>query len=264
MISLTEPLGGFPALARQYKQLTHELMGKLELTGETVQLAPTEDALENEALDPGRTYLIKGGMLGVKCQGRRLFMWDEGDLMLPDAGGDQALTFFAENKVLMAAYDTLELVRALLANEETARLWTRLLTLQQAMLVRILAANVDEDTQTTPGFAYYQSGDVIIQQGDRAEYVFSLFEGQADVIVDGVTVGQVGEGEVLGAMALLTDSPRSATIQATSRCSVVKVPRDQFKSLIRTNPTMIHGLLTDMAKQIKSLNQQVVDLSNQG
>jgi CRP-like cAMP-binding protein len=62
-------------------------------------------------------------------------------------------------------------------------------------------------------------------------------------------------------MALLTHSPRSATIKAKSRCSVVKVPKDQFKNLIRTNPTMIHGLLTDMARQIKKLNHQVVELS---
>lgn len=262
MISLTEPAGGFAGLVRQYKQLTQELIGKLDITGETVQLHPTEDALHN-GLDHEHSYLVKGGMLGVKCHDRRLFLWDEGDLVLPDAGG-QDLTYYAENKVLLTSYNTLELVRTLLAHEDTARLWTRLLTLQQAMLVRILAAHVDEDTQTTPGFAYYQAGEIIIQQGDRADYVFSLFEGSADVVVDGVTVGEVTEGEVLGAMALLTESPRSATIKAKARCSVVKVPRDQFKSLIRTNPTMIHGLLTDMANQIKSLNQQVVELSNQG
>jgi CRP/FNR family cyclic AMP-dependent transcriptional regulator len=262
MLSLTEPAGGFAGLVRQYKQLTQELIGKLDITGETVQLHPTEDALHN-GLDHEHSYLVKGGMLGVKCHDRRLFLWDEGDLVLPDAGG-QDLTYYAENKVLLTSYNTLELVRTLLAHEDTARLWTRLLTLQQAMLVRILAAHVDEDTQTTPGFAYYQAGEIIIQQGDRADYVFSLFEGSADVVVDGVTVGEVSEGEVLGAMALLTESPRSATIKAKARCSVVKVPRDQFKSLIRTNPTMIHGLLTDMAKQIKSLNQQVVELSNQG
>ena len=40
-----------------------------------------------------------------------------------------------------------------------------------------------------------------------------------------------------------------------------KVPRDQFAMLIRSNPTMIHSLLVDMAKHIMRLNKQVVDLS---
>jgi CRP-like cAMP-binding protein len=42
---------------------------------------------------------------------------------------------------------------------------------------------------------------------------------------------------------------------------VVKVPKHQFKDLIRTNPGMIHSLLTDMARQITDLNSQVVQLS---
>jgi CRP/FNR family cyclic AMP-dependent transcriptional regulator len=259
MISLAEPAGGFSGLMRQYKKLVNDLMAGIELDGETVQLEPTEKALDN-GLEDGKTYLIKGGMLGMKCQNKRLFMWDEGDLVFPDAGG-QGVDYYAESAVLLAAYDTLALVRAILGNENSARIWTRLLMIQQALMVRILAARVDEDTHTTPGFAHYQPGDIIIKQGDPADYVFSLFEGEADVLVDNVAVGKVGEGEVLGAMALLTHSPRSATIRAKTRCSVVKVPKDQFKTLIRTNPTMIHGLLTDMAKQIKNLNQQVVDLT---
>jgi hypothetical protein len=39
------------------------------------------------------------------------------------------------------------------------------------------------------------------------------------------------------------------------------VPKTQFKHLIRSNPTMIHGLMTDMANQIKKLNAQIVQLS---
>ena len=108
---------------------------------------------------------------------------------------------------------------------------------------------------------YFEPGDVIIRQGEPADYVFSLFEGQADVLVDDVVVGHVSEGEVLGAIALLTHSPRSATVRAKHRCSVVKVPKHQFKNLIRTNPGMIHSLLTDMARQITDLNNQVVQLS---
>lgn len=261
MISLAEPAGGFSGLARQYKHQVNELMQAIDLPGETLQLEATEDATR-QGMDPGRTYLIKGGMLGMKCQNRRLFMWDEGDLVLPDAAGDKdAITWFAESAVLLAGYDTIELVRAILANDDTARTWTRVLMIQQGLMVRILAARVEEEPHTTPGFAYYQPGDTIIKQGDPADYVFSLFEGAADVLVDNVVVGQVGEGEVLGAMALLTHSRRSATIRAKTRCSVVKVPKDQFKTLIRTNPTMIHGLLTDMARQVKRLNQQVVELT---
>ena len=231
----------------------------LPLQPQTLPLAPTDDALKY-GMCRDTTYVVKGGMLGMRCQDRKLFTWDEGDLILPDAGNDE-ITYYAESSVLLGAYPTVELVDAVLADEQMARLWTRILTTQQGMLTRLLAAHVPEEHHTTPGFAYFEPGNIIIHQGEPADYVFSLFEGEADVLVDNVVVGHVSEGEVLGAIALLTHSPRSATVRAKSRCSVVKVPKHQFKNLIRTNPGMIHSLLTDMARQVKSLNGQVVELS---
>ncbi|MDF1821672.1 MAG: cyclic nucleotide-binding domain-containing protein [Alcanivoracaceae bacterium] len=262
MIPLVETPASFSSLSRQYKRLANELLDKIDLDADTLQLPASKNAYKN-GMDPGRVYLVKGGMLHMACMGRRLFTWDEGDLVLPDAAPEStdALLFSTDSPALLASYDTLELVRAILANDDCARLWTRLLMTQQGIMTRLLAAVTEEQPTTTPGFAYYQPGDVIIQQGDPADYVFSLFEGSADVLVDDVTVGEVGEGEVLGALALLTNSPRSATVRAKTRCSVVKVPKTQFKHLIRSNPTMIHGLMTDMANQIKKLNTQIVQLS---
>jgi CRP-like cAMP-binding protein len=99
---------------------------------------------------------------------------------------------------------------------------------------------------------------VIITQGERAQYVFNLTAGLADVLVDDVPVGIISPGEIFGAMAALTHADRSATVRARSRCSVVKVPTSQFTDLIRSNPATIHALLTDMANSIVSLNEQLV------
>ncbi len=264
MISLAEPTPGFSALMRQYKRQVDELLNRLALPSEPVSLKASDNLL-SAGMIAGKTYLVKTGMVGVKSMGRRLFTWDEGDLILPDAAPDasDSLAYTTEAPVMLQCYDTLTLVRAALSDAESARMWTRMLMTQQSIVMRLLASQSDAETQTTPGFAYYQPGDLIIEQGDRADYVFSLFEGSADVIVDHVVVGEVSEGEVLGALAVLTHSPRSATVRARTRCSVVKVPKDQFKTLIRSNPTMIHGLMTDMAKQIKKLNDKVVQLSGQ-
>lgn len=263
MISFAEPTGGFPALARQYKRLVNELLARVALQPRILQLPATPDAFA-AGMERDAVYLVKGGMLGMSSRNRKLLIWDEGDLILPDAAPDlqDAMQFHAESAVLLAAYDTRELVQAVLASDENARLWTRLLATLQAMIMRLLAAHVEEEAQTTPGFAWFNPGEIIIQQGDQADYVFSLFEGSADVLVDNVVVGEVNEGEVLGAIAVLTRTTRSATVRARTRCSVVKVPKDQFTHLIRSNPTMIHGLLTDMANQIRKLNATVVELSS--
>ena len=264
MIPLVEVSSGFSPLAKQFKRLSQELLSQLDINGSSTELPACKNALKH-GIVPGRTYTVKTGMVHVICQGRKLFTYDEGDLILPDPAPDSsdALIYSCDSPALLTGYDTLELVRAALARESSAKIWTRLLMTQQGTLMRLLAARTEEETNTTPGFAYYQKGDEIIRQGDPADYVFSLFEGSADVLVDNVVVGQVQEGEVLGALAVLTQAPRSATVRARTRCSVVKVPNDQFKTLIRSNPTMIHGLLTDMANQIKKLNAQVVNLTGE-
>jgi hypothetical protein len=41
---------------------------------------------------------------------------------------------------------------------------------------------------------------------------------------------------------------------------VVKVPKDQFTELIKSNPATIHSLLIDMANSIVNLNEQLVGL----
>ena len=63
-----------------------------------------------------------------------------------------------------------------------------------------------------------------------------------------------------GAMAALTHADRSATVKAKTACSVVKVPKEQFTDLIKSNPATIHSLLIDMANSIVNLNEQLVGL----
>ena len=96
--------------------------------------------------------------------------------------------------------------------------------------------------------------------GERADYVYTMSTGVAEVLVDEVTVGRIGEGEIFGAMAALTNADRSATVRAKTPCTVVKVPREQFSELIRRNPATIHSLLVDMANSIVNLNEQLVGL----
>ena len=61
-------------------------------------------------------------------------------------------------------------------------------------------------------------------------------------------------------MAALTQADRSATVKAKTTCSVVKVPKEQFTELIKSNPATIHSLLIDMANSIVNLNEQLVGL----
>ena len=70
------------------------------------------------------------------------------------------------------------------------------------------------------------------------------------------------EGLRIGAMTRQREVERSATVKAQTKCSVVKVPKEQFTDLIKSNPSTIHSLLIDMANSIVNLNEQLVGLSS--
>src|ERR1700690_1546451 len=64
-----------------------------------------------------------------------------------------------------------------------------------------------------------RNGEVLMRQGDSADGLYLVGSGRLQVSIvheDGSeeVINEVGRGEVVGEMALLTDSPRSATITA--------------------------------------------------
>ena len=173
---------------------------------------------------------------------------------------DSAVYYRSEVGARLHSYPALEFMRRVFSEPAAMRLWSRLLVTYAGLMLRIAAAHVPEEAPATPGYEDYAPGDIIIRQGDRADYVFNMSSGVAEVLVDDVTVGRIGEGEIFGAMAALTHADRSATVRAKTACSVVKVPKEQFTELIKSNPATIHSLLIDMANSIVNLNEQLVGL----
>lgn len=92
----------------------------------------------------------------------------------------------------------------------------------------------------------YETGSVVIRQGDPAEYFFVLVEGRVQVeheehelpdapddfdyepISTYTVIADLGPGEFFGEMALLSDAPRSASVVVTERCQVLALSRGAF------------------------------------
>lgn len=83
---------------------------------------------------------------------------------------------------------------------------------------------------------------VLMQEGSRAQEFIIINSGTARVsreTDDGVTtVANVGSGEILGEMALLTGSPRNATATATTDLGVLVSSAREFRSILRIAPTV--------------------------
>jgi CRP-like cAMP-binding protein len=251
------------ALSAQFRKLVASLQEAVNMAGTPLEVDVTPDG-DFRGYDGGQFYIVRRGTITARYQGKTIYTLEEGDILLPDIAGtldeNIAVNYGSEAGALVQSYPALDFMQRVFDEPQAIRLWTRLLVTYAGLMLRITAANTLEDTTATPGFEIYEPGDVIIRQGDRADYVFNMSSGVAEVLVDDVTVGRIGDGEIFGAMAALTHADRSATVKAKTTCSVVKVPKDQFTELIKSNPATIHSLLIDMANSIVNLNEQLVGL----
>jgi CRP-like cAMP-binding protein len=249
------------ALGQQFRLLVGELLQLVNIPPmpHAVDITPAGNF---RGFDGSQFYVVREGAITARYQGRTIYTLEEGDILLPDITGglDQsiAVLYGTDTGARLHSYPGLEFMQRVFDEPTAIRLWTRLLVTYAGLMLRIAAASAPEDPPATPGFEAYNPGDIIIRQGDAADYVYNMSQGEAEVLVDGVVVARIGDGEIFGAMAVLTRTARSATVRARTHCSVVKVPKEQFTELIKNNPVTIHSLLVDMAHSIVNLNGQLV------
>lgn len=82
----------------------------------------------------------------------------------------------------------------------------------------------------------YQAGEALMRQGDAAEGLLIILEGQAHAVLrsqDGADhlIGRFSRGDLVGEMALVTRAARSATVIADSPVRALLVPTPEFDRL---------------------------------
>ncbi|MBL4866607.1 MAG: cyclic nucleotide-binding domain-containing protein [Pseudomonadales bacterium] len=212
-----------------------------------------------------RFYTVIDGCVCFEQQGNTLFHFDQGDMigLLPRYGRTES-RYFTDQFVELQAYLYTDLEKVIKESEAALELWNKWQASNLNKLIILYSLNPQKENKAALGFEHYNKDDVIISEGEPATEVYAIVDGHAKVMVNGVKVGEVLEEEIFGAMSLLTNSPRSATVIATERCTVLVVPRDQFKTLMQTHPNICVNLLESLARNIVSLNQQVILLRDQG
>lgn len=83
---------------------------------------------------------------------------------------------------------------------------------------------------------HFVAGEALFHQGDVGDRIYFVVSGEAEVEVDGRVVATVGEGSVIGEIALVKDTPRSATVRVKSDLDAASVSRDTFHTLVAHFP----------------------------
>ena len=110
---------------------------------------------------------------------------------------------------------------------------------------------------------HYDNDEQIVEQGTRGEELFVIDKGQVRVYnaerLD-QTVAELGPGDVVGEIALLTGQPRAASIVACGNVQVWVVPAAAFAELARAMPDFRERLRALAQERIEELRgQELID-----
>jgi len=98
----------------------------------------------------------------------------------------------------------------------------------------------------------FPAGAVVVRQGDdRGIGFFVIADGEAIVSVDGAEVARLGPGTHFGAIALIADRVRTATVTAGSDLHCYVMTLWDFRSFVQGDAEVAWKLLEQLAQMVQ-------------
>ena len=106
----------------------------------------------------------------------------------------------------------------------------------------------------TSQYLTYEDGELVFREGDVADAVFVILEGEAEIVVETRTgnlrVGMLGKDELFGELALINNTQRSATIRARGHLQVLRIAGDMFLKLLADSPEVALAVMRQLSQKL--------------
>lgn len=107
---------------------------------------------------------------------------------------------------------------------------------------------------------------VVVTEGDLGNSLYVVAKGRVKVFLTNeegreITLNTLGENESFGELALLDESPRSASVMTLEPSTLVIISRPAFERCMADNPKIATGLISALVQRIRALTENVRDLA---
>ena len=101
-------------------------------------------------------------------------------------------------------------------------------------------------------WTHFKSGEIITQQTHKVPDLNLIYNGTVDVAVDGKKVAELKDGQFVGDMSFLTEKPATATCIVKHDSEVLVWKQEQFKELLKRNPSLYFTIQSLLSAQVSS------------
>jgi CRP-like cAMP-binding protein len=109
----------------------------------------------------------------------------------------------------------------------------------------------------------YSAGEDLFHQGDIGDAAYVILSGKADVLVSTPTgqlkVAEVEQNSIVGEIAILCNTPRTATIQTTTPLEALRIRKDDFLKLLADFPEMAVEIMRVLADRLSQTTSELTE-----
>lgn len=100
----------------------------------------------------------------------------------------------------------------------------------------------------------FNAGTVIFAEGEPGTVMYVVRAGSVALLINGNPIETVPPGGLFGEMALIDDSPRTATARAESDCELMPINRQRFKFMVHEVPEFAIEVMKALSTRLRRLD----------
>jgi len=97
-------------------------------------------------------------------------------------------------------------------------------------------------------------GASLFREGEKGEKMYVLLEGEMEILLGDFVLETVRQGALIGEMALIDDSPRTASVVARTPCRLAEIDRRRFHFLVQQTPHFATHVMKTLADRLRHMN----------
>lgn len=134
--------------------------------------------------------------------------------------------------------------------------------LSQFDLFKSIADEALNDLAPHCQLLHYKAGDTLFEQGESAEYLFLVVEGEIALLRryeggDLIKLTSMGPNDVIGELSMMVGETRSASAVALQDSTVIMLHHDQLFKYLNQYPSVAMSLMLQMAIRLRNTTLMV-------